>query len=150
MVCPESCTSLTDESSVRVIAGELGSRPRVCEEIRIFERGVKSLQKEGAKERAATLVNATASSDSQPKGDWEGRAGHVTAKATDRILDPERILDIPGVEATARFERKVRNRRDPTRRPSQAKTERIRPDGRNREEPGGSPRGPKYRRRRAR
>ena len=126
MVCPESCTDLTDERSVRVIAGELGSRPRVCEEICTFERGVKSLQEKEAKKRAATLVNAIASSDFQPKGDWEGRAGHATAKATDRILGPERILDIPGVEAAARFERAVRNRRDPTRQPSQAKTGRIR------------------------
>ena len=27
-----------------------------------------------------------ASSEYQPKGDWDGRAAHVTAKATDRLL----------------------------------------------------------------
>jgi hypothetical protein len=31
-------------------------------------------------------VNAIASSDYQPKGVWEGRAAHGTAKATDNIL----------------------------------------------------------------
>jgi len=32
-------------------------------------------------------VNAAASTDYQPKGVWEGRAAHVTAKATDIILN---------------------------------------------------------------
>jgi len=97
-------------------------------EIRCNERGVKSLLKrKGARKRAATLVNATASSDYQPKGDWDGRADHDTAKAAHRCRSkPERHLGIPGVEAAARFQREVRNRRDPTRQPSQAKTERIR------------------------
>jgi hypothetical protein len=43
------------------------------------------LKEREANLRAATKVNATASSDYQPKGVWEGRAAHVTAKATDSI-----------------------------------------------------------------
>jgi hypothetical protein len=43
-------------------------------------------------------VNAAASSYSQPKGVREGRAAHVTAKATDSTGDSEPVLDLPGVE----------------------------------------------------
>lgn len=42
-------------------------------------------------------MNAAASSYLQPKGVWEGRAAHITAKATDSIPDSERMLDLPGV-----------------------------------------------------
>ena len=42
-------------------------------------------------------MNAVASSNYQPKGVWEGRAAHVTAKATDSRLELERRLDLPGV-----------------------------------------------------
>jgi hypothetical protein len=42
-------------------------------------------------------VNAEqASSEYQPKGDWGGRAGHVTAKATDSARDPEERWTSPG------------------------------------------------------
>jgi hypothetical protein len=46
----------------------------------------------------------------------------------DSTLGPERVLDLSGVWAAARFHRLGRNRRGPTRQPSQAKTERIRPE----------------------
>lgn len=42
-------------------------------------------------------MNAVASSDYQPKGVWEGRADHVTAKATDSTQELERVVDLPGV-----------------------------------------------------
>ena len=43
-------------------------------------------------------MNAIASSDYQPKGVWESRDAHSTAKATDIILArPERMMDLPGV-----------------------------------------------------
>jgi hypothetical protein len=42
-------------------------------------------------------VNAAASSDSQPKGVWEGRAAHATAKATDSIrIDRSGCWTSPG------------------------------------------------------
>ena len=63
-------------------------------------------------------MNALASSNHQPKGVREGRAGHVAAKAMHSALGPERALGLPGVWAAARFEGAVRNRRDPPRRPS--------------------------------
>jgi hypothetical protein len=43
-------------------------------------------------------MNAAASSDYQPKGVREGRAAHVTAKATDSSQGLERRLDLLGVE----------------------------------------------------
>jgi hypothetical protein len=67
------------------------------------------------------MVNAAASSDYQPKGVREGRAGHVTAKAMHSAPVPERALGLPGVWAAARFEGAVRNRRDPPRRPASGK-----------------------------
>ena len=45
----------------------------------------KPLKEGGANQRAATISEAIASSDYQPKGVWEGRGAHITAKATDSI-----------------------------------------------------------------
>jgi len=42
-------------------------------------------------------VNAIASTDYQPKGVWESRAFHVTAKAIDSILDRNECWILPGV-----------------------------------------------------
>jgi hypothetical protein len=129
MVRPERRVSLTGESPVRVSAGAPGSRPQSKEEIPKAERGVKSLEEreQGSGPQQAP-VNAAASSDYQPKGVREGRAAHVTAKATDSSLGPERLLDLSGVGAVARFQSATWNRRDPTWQPSQAKAGRIRRD----------------------
>ena len=51
----------------------------------------------GSKPAGRNLVNAVASSNYQPKGVREGRAAHVTAKATDSIQELERMLDLPGI-----------------------------------------------------
>jgi len=59
-----------------------------------------------------------ASSDYQPKGVWEGRAGHVAAKAMHSVLVPKRALGFPGVWAAACFEGGVRNTRDPSWQPT--------------------------------
>jgi hypothetical protein len=67
-------------------------------------------------------VNAAASTERQPKGGWESRAGHDAAKATDSTrTDPERVLNLLGVLAAARFQGMVRNRRDPTRQSTSGK-----------------------------
>jgi hypothetical protein len=66
-------------------------------------------------------VNASASSHNQPKGVWEGRAAHFTAKAMHSVPVPERALGLPGVWAAARYEGAVRNRRDPTWQPTSGK-----------------------------
>jgi hypothetical protein len=59
-----------------------------------------------------------ASSDSQPKGDRERRAGHVAAKAdAQQPASPDRSLGLPGVLAAACFDREMRNTREPSRQP---------------------------------
>jgi len=121
MVRPESCVYLTGASPVRVITGEPGSRPRSRRENAAAKRGVTGLCG-GSNATGRNGVNATASTKFQPKGVREGRAAHVTAKATDRTRrDPGRVLDLSGVWATARGERQTRNRRDPTWRPTSGK-----------------------------
>ena len=71
-------------------------------------------------------VNAEqASSEYQPKGDWEGRAGHFTAKAMDSTPVPERVLALPGVLAAARGDSSMRNRRGPPRQPTSGTANRI-------------------------
>jgi hypothetical protein len=78
MLRPGSWSRLAGESPVRVIAGELGSRPRFVIERSRAERGVESLlwreQERGPQHQA----NPAASSNPQ-RG---SRAAHVTAKAT--------------------------------------------------------------------
>ena len=121
MVRPESCVHLAGASPVRVITGEPGSRPRPGRENATAERGVTSLSG-GSNVTGRNGVNATASTDYQPKGVREGRAAHITAKATDRVRRvPGRALDLSGVWATARDERGTRNRRDPPWRPTSGK-----------------------------
>ncbi len=120
------CNDLAGESPVRVSAGAPGSRPRLVGETPKAERGDKSLRRRRERESGPQhQVNAAASSDYQPKGDWEGRAGHFTAKATDSVPDPERALDLPGVGAAARSHGSMRNRRGPTRQPASGEAVRI-------------------------
>src|ERR1700731_3683915 len=89
---------LAGESPVRVSAGAPGSRLQAGGEIRPCEAECrKPLKERGANQRAATKVNAVASSNCQPKGVLEGRTAHVTVKATDSILKPDGMLDLYGV-----------------------------------------------------
>ena len=101
-------------------------------EARCQKPGVRKLPgKQGSGPQRA--VNAEqASSDSHPKGVQEGRAAHVTAKATahgadDNARDPDRALALLGVLAAARSEGSMCNRRGPTRSPSSGEATRIRP-----------------------
>jgi hypothetical protein len=99
MVRPERRVDLAGASPVRVSAEAPGSRLQPRGEIRAAERSVKSPCKRGKQTSGPQhKVNAAASSNSQPKGVPEGRAAHVTAKATDSILESERMLDLFGVE----------------------------------------------------
>ena len=98
MVRPERRVVLTGASPVRVSAEAPGSRLQLEGEIRPAERSVKSPWKEGKQTSGPQhKVNAAASSNYQPKGVEEGRAAHGTAKATDSILESERMLDLFGV-----------------------------------------------------
>ncbi len=114
------CIDLAGASPVRVIAGEPGSRLPATAEMTSAEaqRRKPHLRRKqaGGPQRA---VNAEeASSDYQPKGVREGRAGHFAAKATDSALNPDCVLDLSGVVAAARPHRSMWNGRDPSRRPT--------------------------------
>ena len=60
----------------------------------------------GSKQAGRNKVNASASSNCQPKGVREGRAAHVTAKATDSSQELERLLDLFGVVGGGTFAQK--------------------------------------------
>ena len=113
MVRPERRVVLAGASPVRVSAGAPGSRLQPSGEIRPCRAECrKPLKERGATSGPQQLVNAAASTNYQPKGVWEGRAGHVAAKATDSILDRNECWISPGSQAVARWERAMRNRRD--------------------------------------
>ena len=124
MVRPESYSGLAGASPARVIAGEPGSRPQRPGEIlaRRVGRQEPGIHPGEQGRGPQHQVNVAASSDYQPKGALEGRAAHVTAKATDSPLVPERVLDLHGVRTAARDHRPEWNRRDPTRCPSSGQT----------------------------
>ena len=87
---------------MQVLTGKAPERPeadsRREEKSDRAKRSVESLCKRGEQTSGPQQsVNAIASSHSQPKGVWEGRAAHITAKATDSTPEPERVLDLPGV-----------------------------------------------------
>jgi len=122
MVRPERRILLAGARPVRVSAGAPGSRPQPGEEIPWARAGrQKPVLSREQRSGPQLEVNAAASSDYQPKGDREGRAAHITAKATDSGLVPERPLDLSGVGAAARFDRRRRNRRGPPRPPTSDK-----------------------------
>ena len=99
MVRPERRVVLAGESPAWVSAEAPSSRSQSGGEILPAERDVKSPCKRGEQTSGPQhKVNAAASSDYQPKGVWEGRAAHSTAKATDSIRDSEGMLDFLGVE----------------------------------------------------
>ena len=118
-----SCTFPTGESPALVSAGVPGSRlPRV-EEIPPAKRSVESPRQEGSNDSGRNKVKAgKASSDYQPKGDRECRAGHVAAKADAQCrVDPDGALGLSGVLAAARAEGEGWNTRDPSRQPTSGK-----------------------------
>lgn len=111
------CADPAGESPVQVSVGAPGSRlPAAIErstvEAQRREPGVTGEQACGPQ---PSEVNVAASSDYQPKGVRESRAGHVTAKATDNERAPKRSLDLPGVWTSARTQGSVWNGRGPTR-----------------------------------
>jgi len=117
MVRRESCTILAGASPVSVSAGAPSSWVQSGVERPRAERTVESLAG-GSDEAGHNRVNAEqAPSEHQPKGAWECRAGHVTAKARHSARSrPASVLGLPGVGAVARFDRMVWNTRDPSRR----------------------------------
>jgi RNA-directed DNA polymerase len=114
-----SCTVSAGESPAPVSAEAPGSRPHEGHESVRSRAGCQKPVPVGRKrsDGPQRVVNVEqASSNYQPKGDWERRAGHVTAKAMHSAGESERALGLPGVLAAARREGTMRNRREPSRR----------------------------------
>lgn len=95
---PERRVLLMGERPVRVSASAPGSRPQPAGEIRPSQAGCQKPVQAGSKQADRNKVNASASPNDQPKGVWEDRAAHVTAKATDSSQELERLLDLSGVD----------------------------------------------------
>jgi hypothetical protein len=112
------CIDLAGESPVRVIAGEPDSRLPATGEIPATEaqRRKPHTWREQADGPQRAVNAEQASSEYQPKGVREGRAGHFTAKTIDIAPDPERAVALSGVVAAARQHRSMWNRRGPSRR----------------------------------
>ena len=105
------CTSPAGESPARVIAGEPGSRPPPEAEM---STGEAWRQKPHSKRKQVRgpqhEVKPAASTELQ----WEGRAAHVTAKATPAARESGWAEGFPGVLGAARGQGEERNTRDPS------------------------------------
>ena len=152
MARPERRIVLAGESPVRVSAGAPGSRLQPEGEIRPSRAECQEpLKERGANQRAATISERNSlvilSAERCLGGPSRSYHGEGNRQHSGNRMG---CWTSSGSQAVARRNRAMRNRRGPTWQPSQAKTGRIKPDGGKRTEPGGSPRGPKYRGRRAR
>ncbi|MCC6739946.1 MAG: group II intron reverse transcriptase/maturase [Planctomycetia bacterium] len=141
MVRPEK---LRNDSRVKVPPGKEPTRP--VADLSTTPGGVApsvvSKAPEG-RERSRSpqhQVKPVASTDYQPNGGREGRAEHVTAKATDKPPSVGARLDLSGVEGAGCDEGRARDRRDPSRQPTSGKDRADnatpKPDGAGRESEG--------------
>ena len=109
------CLPPTGASPVSVSAGAPSSRPQARDESPAARAGCRKSPRREQARGPQHQVKPAASTDSQS----ESRAGHVAAKATHSPRSrPGSGLGLPGVRAAARFDRTVRNTRDPSRRPT--------------------------------
>lgn len=121
------CNDPAGASPAPVSVGAPGSRLPAAVERPLVEAQRQEPGNTGEQARGPqpSEVNVAASSDSQPKGVWGSRAGHVAAKAKDSDLDPKRSLAPHGVETAARAQGSMRNGRGPTRSPTSGEAKRI-------------------------
>jgi hypothetical protein len=110
-------------SPATVSTGAPCSRPRSWGEIPSAERGVESPRVShrrdvGGEQLRGPSVKRTLQPREIGAERRDGRAAHVTAKATDSAREPEWALDVPGVGRRARGDGWTGNRRGPPRRPT--------------------------------
>jgi len=108
------CIVPAGASPVPVSAGAPGSRPQVLGEIPAARAGRRKPLRREQGRGPQRQVKPTASTDQQPGS----RAAHVTAKATSRTLEPERVRGPGGVRGAARDQGVMRNTRGPSAPPS--------------------------------
>src|SRR5215471_9463386 len=115
MARPERRIVLAGASPVRISAGAPGSRLQPGGEIRPGRAECqKPLKQRGANQRGATIIerNSLVKSSAErclggPSCSWHGEGNR-------QHFMPEEMLDLPGSQAVARWDRAMRNRRDPT------------------------------------
>ena len=117
------CVELAGASPALVIAGEPGSRLPPSSEISPVKRSVESssmaVRLSGEEQsRGPSHKRTLQPRDRSPRKGGDGRADHVTAKATDCIWNSGWMQDPPGVWRRARDESSTRNRRGPHRLPT--------------------------------
>jgi hypothetical protein len=108
------CTVPAGASPVPVSAGAPGSRPQVPGEIPVAQAGRRKPLRREQGRGPQRQVKPTASTEKQSGS----RAAHVTAKATSRTLEPERVRGPGGVRGAARDQGTMRNTRGPSAPPS--------------------------------
>lgn len=117
------CVVPAGESPVRVSAGAPGSRPQAEGESLPAQAGCRKPLRRKQGRGPQHEVNPGASKEKQ----WEGRAGHVAAKATSEGPVPERPSNLPGVWGVARGQGAMRNRRGPSGQPSSGQGDSYKP-----------------------
>ena len=108
------CIVPAGASPVPVSAGAPGSRPQVPGEIPVARAGRREPPRREQDRGPQLEVNPAASSEKQSGS----RAAHVTAKATSRAQEPERVRGPGGVRGAARDQGTRRNTRGPSAPPS--------------------------------
>src|SRR5215467_12873420 len=143
MVRPERRVLLAGARPVRVSAGAPGSRPQPKAEMPPARAGRrKPLKETGARERAAISSERCSHVIVSAERCLKGPSRSYHGEGNRQQSGPERLLDLSGVGGGGTFPEKSAEQERPYLQPSQAKTAGIRPEGRRRAEPGGSPRGP--------
>jgi hypothetical protein len=117
------CTSPAGANPVRVIAGEPGSRPPPETEMSTGEAWRREPRKREQVRGPQHEVKPAASKLSQR----EGRAAHVTAKATPSARESGWAGDFSGVRGAARGQGEVRNTRGPSARRQSPRVESHKP-----------------------
>jgi hypothetical protein len=117
------CIELAGARPVAVGAGAPRSRLRAWRETDTSEWSVKSphgaVRLHGGEQiRRPSMKRTLQPRDISPRKGEVGRAAHVTAKATDCIWQTGWMQDASGVRRRACGDSSVRNRRDPSRRPT--------------------------------
>src|SRR5215467_4974495 len=142
MVRPERRVLLAGARPVRVSAGAPGSRPQAKAEMPTVRAGRRKSILWRARKRAATSSERCSHVIVSAERRLKGPSRSFHGEGNRQQSRPERLLDLSGVWGGGTFPEKSAEQERPYLQPSQAKTAGIRPEGRRRAEPGGSPRGP--------
>jgi hypothetical protein len=122
MVRPESCIELAGASPVAVSTGAPRSRPRTREETRAFKWGIGSLPRVIGRLGGRQVRRPSIKRTLQPREIDNRKVGQaeplMSRRRQQTASQTGRSQDARGVEGRACGHRSMRNRRDPSRRPT--------------------------------